>query len=235
MRASFVLACTLALGCVSSPEVKEASASIGVSMQALQAAQLEFRDAFVSEIDETRALVGRAIVNSAVVEVVETLSQQEAEGDLMAISEAISAQREAYRGLVEAVMAAPPRCDTCDGGVVDSVFLTRANALRGSADALDAAGMAASAAELRARADELAAGGDEVGQYLDFTTLVSLARTRRDVVAGMADFESYVDLLQLMHAQVDQWIATDAKVDGTAVAGLMQRLAASPQESGGDR
>lgn len=236
MRASFVLACTFLVGCVSTPEVKEASATIGVSMKALQAAQLEFRDAFVAEIEETQALVGRAIVNSAVVNLVETLSQQEAEGDLMGISGAISAERRAVRAIVDAVMAAEPGCADvgCDREVVNGFLNQQPAALRRTADALEQTSPR-SAAELRDLAGALEVAGPRLNQLDDLAVLVTLTRTANDVTTGMADFESYVDLLQLMHAEVDQWIVTDTKVDGVAVANLMERLSAPAQEPGGNR
>lgn len=233
MTRSFVAGCgVLLMGCVSTPEVKQASASIGVSLAAVQDAQREFRDAFLEELDETRRLIGRAIVSSAVVAKVGTLAEQEAEGDLIAISNAIKGERDAYRSLVDQLMAVEPEPGDSAAAVVERFLAGQAAALRTSADELARLGAGEAAAELRQRALELESG-DGVDQFGDMVSLVTLAQTKRAVREGVGDLQAYVELLQLIHATAHEWITTDVSIDGADVAGLIEQARAAQAGEGG--
>ncbi len=226
--------CGLAVGCASTPEVKQASASIGVSLAAVQGAQEEFRDAFIQELQEVRLLIGRSIVSSAVVATVEGLADQENAGNLIAISSAIKAERDAYRSFVDLLLAAEPGLDDDPSATVQGVFDGQIEALRTSADALERASpQSESVAALRRRADELESGGWGQEQFGDMVSLVTLAQTQRAVREGIDDLQSNVAFLQLIHATTHEWVTSDVTVDGADMAALIERLKSERAGEGG--
>ncbi len=225
--------CLLLASCVASTEVKQASSQIGVSLTALREAQADLRDAYLRELEETRQMVGRAIVADAVVRKVHQMSKEELDGDLIAISSAINSEREAYRSLVDKILEAEPRANESDSAVVNRVLKGRADDLRKSAADLEGFGATESAQELRDLAVQLESGKDGVDQYDDMLVLVTLALTKEAVRTGIADLDQYVRYLQLVHAQVHEWITTDVTVKGDDVAALLERADALAKRPNG--
>jgi hypothetical protein len=220
------LCALLFAGCASSSEVKQASGDVDLALAALSEAQEDYRDIFLRELGDTQELVARAIVADAVVRVVESLAVEEIEGNLIVISAAMRIEREAYRDLTAAVMRTRPRADEDPGAVVKRVLERKAADLRAAARALDAAGQTESAAAVRERAERWR-DGSELAQYSDLETLAILQIARGDVRRGSDKLGAYVDLMQLVHAQVHEWIATDVTVRGDQVAALIDRHSAT--------
>ena len=232
MRRWLPLLCALLLaGCASSPEVKQASGDVALALAALDEAEGDFRDIYLRELDDTQELVERAIVADAVKRLVDGLAAEEIDGNLIVLSTAIRAERDAYRELTAMVSRARPR--TIDGEpetptqVVQRVLEKKADELHGAADQLDAGGHAESAAALRLRADQLASGADGFPQFGDMEVLVILTVAKSDVRDGSRALGAYVDLMRAVHAQVNEWIATDVTVRGEQVASLIDRHAAT--------
>lgn len=221
------LCALLFAGCASSPEVKQASGDVGLALAALDDAREDFRDVFLRELDATQELVARAIVADAVVRVVEGLAAEEIDGNLIVISAAIRDERQAYQNLTAAVMRTRPRTSETPGEVVARVLAGKAVDLRASADLLEAAGSGEAAAVLRIRADELEDGEAGIPQFGDMETLVILTVAKADVRQGARELGAYVDLMQLVHAQVHEWIVTDVTVRGDRVAALIDEHAAT--------
>lgn len=221
---SFLALGALLSGCVTSTEVKQASAQVGVALNQLQQAQVSFRKVYMRELQEVRELAGRAIVADAVVQKVATLKQQEIDGDLIEISKAITHERETYRKIVNEVLAVKPKSDHSDEDAVSRILAPkRAVALRDSAVALDAAGLTDTANELREKANELDAQPSSLErdhQFLDLVNLVILAGAQQDVQTGLQDLEQYIGFLRLIHTGVNEWIATDVTVKGEDIAKL---------------
>lgn len=216
----------LAVGCAAPADVRQASADVASAMTELRGAHQAFRERFVVELEATRRLVGDAVVAQAVADRIDDLATQEANGDLMAISEAIADERQASRELVERIMAidAPASAGASAADVVDRVLADRSRSLRAAAAALEARERTASAQALQRRADDLE-GGDRVPRD-DLVVLVELQMTKQSVRAGSDDLDRYLRLMELVHAHVHAWIATDAAVRGAAVADLIDRHAA---------
>lgn len=218
----------LLAGCLAPTEVKQASSEVGVGLRSLKSAQRDFRDQFIDELEATRRLVGRAIVARAVVDTVNELSEQEAQGNLPKISKTIGVERDAWSTRVALVMAERPSSEKPEKTVERLVGGNEADALRESAVALEAAGLVETAAELRARATELDAafaGGMPEWALEDLAVLVTLEKTKADVRRGLADLNDYLKFLQLVHGEIDEWIATDVTVSGAEVARLIERHA----------
>lgn len=208
----------LLVGCASTPEVKQASAQVGVALAELDKAQAEVRDVYVRELEETRQIAGRAIVADAVVDKVGEMSEEEINGDLIALSTAIAAERQAFRALVDEILALGPGEAEESRDVVDAFFQGRISELRrlAAGDVVDPA----TAAELRQAADKLEQNQQEE-YYDDMVNLVELAKTQQDVRTAISDLADYVALLRIIHAQVNEWITTDVTVKGDQVADLI--------------
>ena len=227
MRRFFPALCALLVaGCASSPEVKQASGDVTLALAALSEAQEDFRDIYLRELDETQDLVARAIVADAVTRVVESLSAEEIEGNLIVISEAMRIERQAFQDLTEAVMRTRPKADEDPADAVDRVLDRKAADLRAAARALDDAGLTESADALRERAERLKAGA-ELPQHFDLVVLATLQIAKGDVRRGSDELGAYLDVMQLVHAQVNEWIATDVTVRGDQVAALIDEHAAT--------
>ena len=223
MRRYFPALCALFLaGCASSPEVKQASGDVTLALAALSEAQEDFRDIYLRELDETQELVARAIVANAVAEVVKSLSEEEARGDLIAISEAMRIERQGFQSLTAAVMRTRPKADEDPELAVQRVYDRKAADLRAAARALDAAGSTEQAAVLREQSERWKAGA-ELPQHSDLVVLAILQIARGDVRRGSDQLGAYLDVMQLVHAQVDEWIATDVTVKGDQVAALIDK------------
>ncbi len=229
--------CVLLMGCVAPIEVKQASGEVGVALDALQEAQKDFHGLYIRELEATRQLVARAIVSDAVVRKVGTLSQEEVDGDLIDISKTIQGEREAFQGLVNQLLSEPVRTNMTTeqtAGVdedsaeslVNTLLEKRAEANRKAADALETAGQRDEARELRIRADQLGQGEAGVDQYDDLVVLSRLELTKADVRQGSAELEAYLQFLQRIHDQVNEWIATDVTVEGEEIAALMDKHSA---------
>lgn len=228
MRPSILFLCALFLaGCASSQETKQASGDVALALAALDQAEQDFRDIYLRELDDTQDLVERAIVADAVKRLVDGLAAEEIDGNLIVISTAIRAERDTYRDLTAAISRTRPRSGEAPADVVTRVLMDKAGDLRGAADQLVAVGQAESAAALRLRADELAAGAAGVPQFGDMEVLVILTIAKSDVREGSRALGAYVDLMRMVHAQVDEWIATDMTVKGDQVAALIDRHAAT--------
>jgi len=227
MRRFFPALCALLFaGCASSPEVKQASGDVTLALAALSEAQEDFRDIYLRELDETQDLVARAIVADAVTQVVESLSAEEIEGNLIAISEAMRIERQGFQNLTAAVMRTRPKADEDPEAVMQRVYDRKAADLRAAARALDAAGSTEQAAVLREQSERWKAGA-ELPQHSDLVVLAILQIARGDVRRGSDELGAYLDVMQLVHAQVNEWIATDVTVRGDQVAALIDRHAAT--------
>ena len=225
MKPYLLALCALLLaGCASSPEVKQASGDVGLALAALGEAQEDYRDIFLRELDDTQELVARAIIADAVLRKVKSLSAEEAQGNLIFISREMQIERDAYRDLTEAIMRTRPKADEDPEAAVQRVLDRKAADLRAAAAALEAVGDTASAAIVRERAERWRLGS-ELDQYSDLVTLVILQIARGDVRRGSDELGAYVDLMQLVHAQVHEWITTDVTVRGDQVAALIDRHA----------
>lgn len=221
----------LASGCATSPELKDASTRFGTSLEALQSAQEDFQGLFLRELHVTRELVGQAIVAAAVKRRVEALSQAELDGDLFAISDALSNERQTYRNLADRLIAAVPteaeaRADDGAEAMAERVLITEpAAGLRGAASNFDTIDPER-AADLRQQADVLEARENPLEDFFDdFVTLARLRLTMDDVTAGVADLEATITFMQDIHEQIQTWIHTDVTVDGGALASLVDEHA----------
>jgi hypothetical protein len=219
--------CALALGgCAASSDVKQASADVDLALAGLSEAQDEFREVFLRELDATQDAVSDAIVADAVVRVVGTLSAEELDGNLIAISTAMELEREAYLDLTAAVRRTRPRADEPPEDVVDRVLGRKAADLRASARALEEEGSVESAARLRERAEVMKAGAVLLPQHDDLIVLARLQIAKVDVRQGGDDLAAYIEVMRLVHAQVHEWIMTDVTVRGSDVATLVETHAA---------
>lgn len=228
MRRFFPALCALLLaGCASSSEVKHASSDVGLALAALDEAEENFRDVFLRELDATQELVARAIVADAVVRVVEGLSAEEIDGNLIVISTAIQSERLAYKDLTATVMRARPKAAETPADVVGRVLAVKAGDLRATADTLEALGSSQTATALRIRADELASGAAGIPQFGDMETLVILSVVKAVVRQGSKNLGAYLDLMRLVHAQVHEWITTDVTIRGDRVAALIDEHSAT--------
>ncbi len=207
-------------GCAAAPtDVKQASTDIDLGLAELTKAQRTFRDRYIQEIRATQDLVVRAFVASAMVRTVESLSDLEASGDLLVLSQTLTSERDAHTKLAALVRAKRPKATAEAGDVVTSVLTDQAKNLEALAATLDPVDPA-TAETLRLRAAGLR--GDDLPGFDHLVALVQLSQVERAVRDGMADLENTLQFLQLTHATLDDWIQTDVKVSGTEVAKLVQ-------------
>lgn len=236
---SLILVFLLMTGCAASTtlEVKQASSEVNVALSTLRAAQQDFGAEYLAELEETRQLIGRAIVADAVVRTVNKLAEQERSGNLIAISRQIKAERDAYRRLVDLIMNEPIQAgDSTAIIVVDRVLKRQASALRVAATILESEGKAADAVKLQATAAQL--GELEIGQKDDMLALVELGMTKNVVRQGLRDLDNYLAFLNIIQAQLHEWVSTDVKVRGNEVARLIathQHLLGSNDRQGGQQ
>lgn len=236
---SLILVLLLMTGCAASTttEVKQASSEVNAALTTLRAAQKDFGAVYLTELEETRLLIGRAIVADAVVRTVNKLAEQERSGNLIAISRQIKAERDAYRRLVNLIMNEPIQAgDSTASIVVDRVLKRQASALRVSATILESEGKAAEALRLQARAEQL--GELAIEQKDDMLALVELGMTKNVVRQGLQELDNYLAFLNIIQAQVHEWVSTDVKVRGNEVARLIethQHLLGSNDRQGGQR
>jgi len=222
-----VVCCLLFISCAASNEVKQASSQVEVALTSLREAQGDLRNLYLRELEETRQLVGRAIVADAVVRKVNTLSKEELKGDLISISKAVKSQRDAYQFLVNEIMQTKPKKDEKAKDVVKAIFDDkRVKALRRVAKTFKAEGNTASAIKLIERAEKLETASKDVKDFGDMVVIVQLEQAQADVRRGMKDLDDYLQFLQMIHSQVNEWITTDVTVKGEDVAALVEKHAA---------
>jgi hypothetical protein len=221
-----VVCCLFFVSCAASNEVKQASSQVEVALASLREAQDDLRNFYLRELEETRQLVGRAIVADAVVRKVNTLSKEELKGDLISISKAAKSQRDAYQGLVNEIMQTKPKKDEKAEDLVKAIFDRRVKALRSLATTFKAGGNTASAIKLIERAEELETASKDEKDFGDMVVIIQLEQSQADVRKGMKDLDDYLQFLQMIHSQVNEWITTDVTVKGEDVAALIEKHAA---------
>jgi tartrate dehydratase beta subunit/fumarate hydratase class I family protein len=214
------------VSCAASNEVKQASSQVGVALTDLRETGDDFRTIYLRELEETRQLVGRAVVADAVVRKVKDLSAKEEKGDLISISGSIKSQRDAYQVLVKKIMQAKPKEDQNPEDVVKAILKKRASALRKSAEVLSLSGKEESAHKLLQRAEKLETSPEDVENFGDMVVIVEIKQIKNHVREGMKGLDEYLQFLQMMHAQVNEWITSDVTVKGEDVAALIEKHAA---------
>jgi hypothetical protein len=230
MRRCYTPLIILALaGCAAPPEVREASIEVGEALEELRHAQRDFGSAFLEEIEAVRKLIARAIVSDAVNARIAGMVGQAFDGDLIGLSAAMRHERDAALQRVGLVTAkAPPVGADADfeAHVLDTLK-SIAPGLRRTAELIESEAPER-AAELRAQADRLESDPNagisdaELGALAD---LVLLEATGVAVREGLGDLEDYLRFLQLVHRQVDAWLAADVKVEGERLARLIDEHA----------
>ncbi|MFQ5548952.1 MAG: hypothetical protein ACE5FV_11720 [Woeseia sp.] len=230
----------LLAGCVSSPEVKLASAAMTNAINEYDKNVAVFEQAWIAEIDRVRSDLGQAIVARTVKRRIDELSggfddadwqRQFKDHGLVTLSAQIEEARRAASNMVAIVSRRVPASDQSGADVLQVIAGEQAGGLRASANAIADLDPDA-AAELMRRADELeraAGAGGLFGDDLSDSLAVALLEwnaARAEIPVNLRNLKNLVAVLRETHAVVDAWIMTDVTVSGEEVARLFVRSSA---------
>lgn len=214
----------LMIGCAAAPEVKQASFRVGEAFESFEAAQRDFKNIFISELQIIRGMMARSIENAAVVHKIETLSAEEKAGNLTAIAQAINIERQIYRDITAELMALKiPVNEQTDYDAHLKPLFPKKESLLATADQLEAAGALREAEKLRARAQKPIPPYESIPTdiMLMMQSLLDLSQTISVVNNGIRDLDNYLGMMRSMHDRMHRWIETDIRVDGAKIAKLV--------------
>lgn len=225
-------------GCVSSPEVKLASAQMTAALEELDEGLTLFRDLHIAEIEKTRADIGSAIVARAVANKINELSGNLEDDEwqekfkkqgLIALSKEIEEAQDIARILVNQVSRITLKRDEVAAVKLDELLSKQVKMLRVSAEALRQNKQEREARELEEKAVELEEHAPPlvqdpmIGAYLK--AILELGAMKAEVPQNLENLETLVKMLRKTHAVIDEWIMTDVTVSGAQVGQLVVRHA----------
>lgn len=209
------------VGCVSPQSVKMASTEMTATLLELRQAQKTMRDLYLVEIDQTRRVVEEAMVAQRTTKVVRSLTDEEANGDFIEISKAISEARKKLRDTIDIVVQS-------NAPTIDDFLKSEAAKFRTRADTIESTNPQL-ATKLRDQAQNLESGGHPKDWDPDvkagLQVLVELKAMKSEAAAGLANLERHITVMQKIHAVIDDWIQTDVTVDGAKIATVIKNNA----------
>jgi hypothetical protein len=234
---------TAALGagaCASSSKAQLASTQLSAVLSELRAATTTFRTSYVAEIDRTRTELARAFIARSINNQIRDLSKHFDEPEwiarfrhtgLIALSEEIEAARKAAQQMIRETDTLTLREEETGADGLARLAKAQAAALRATAEQLKSQEQTEAAEELFARADRLEARpqeaipDDRLRAYLE--SYIELGAMKREAPRNLRQLVTLVTVLQETHAVVHEWVMTDVKISGAAVAALLTKHAAT--------
>ena len=224
---SWLLSISLALsGCVSGPQVKQASSQMKEALVSVSGAEADFKKALLTEIDATRDQIGRAILARLVRDRIDAVAADyEKKGELIKLSDEIDAASSAAHQFVFAIRSlsvdAGATDDDLDGVIKDQLQKKQASlSLVLKRPELSQA----EKADLMRQRDTLAIWtAPTYPGRTDLRTMLQLARTRAYVEKELLkQLDVHIHALANVHNTVDGWIQTDVTVHGNDVAKVVE-------------
>lgn len=216
---SVALVAAATTGCVANQDVKTASAEVSKTLGNVRAAEQDFNDAVLAELEQTRAQVARAVVAGIVYKKIGSFADDlEAKGNLIGLSREISDAQQRGELFVERISTAtlPDNVDTVNisDWVAATLGITATPAPATAPTAVSAP---------TPPPDVLGTLGVTEAQV---RTLLRLRQMELRTRAGLLnELDQHVSALTALHAQVDQWIQTDVTVKGEDLAKVIDSVA----------
>jgi len=255
-RFAVLLCSSLLAGCVSSGDVKLASAEVTSTLEELDQSVVSFQELLEAEVRAIKDNVGQAIiariVKTHIDEFVAGTGQAAAPGceakppGLIAVAQEIESTRQAAVAYVAQLDAEAKKL------TVEDVAAQKASKVSAEAKEPTTKNVAANTVskllakqkkEQEAQAKRLDAGGSKCeaaklhmraekepdAVLVDYsTTYVELSMIPKDVEDGLDGLKAVLEVLSETHAAVDGWIATDVTVSGKTVAETLNKYLPQP-------